>query len=114
MGGRARLGSRGDALPTGRASTREEAEAVTRDGWQPGRKLDGLGFWVGVVDDDSVGWWILQPAHGPDQPDDPAVADLGYRLLQRTGERGSRRKALGSWCVTVSTISGWTESSPRR
>jgi hypothetical protein len=34
--------------------------------------VDGLGFWVGLVDDEFVGWWILQPAHGPDQPDDPA------------------------------------------
>jgi RimJ/RimL family protein N-acetyltransferase len=30
----------------------------------------------------------LQPAHGPDQPDDPGVADLGYRLLQRQWRKG--------------------------
>jgi RimJ/RimL family protein N-acetyltransferase len=46
-------------------------------------KVDVLGFWIGLVDNEFVGWWTLQPAHGPDQPDDPGVADLGYRLLQR-------------------------------
>src|SRR4029453_14275452 len=51
-------------------------------------KVDGLGFWVGLVDDEFVGWWTLQPAHGPDQPDDPRVADLGYRLLQRHWRKG--------------------------
>ena len=52
------------------------------------QKVDGLGFWVGLVDGDFVGWWTFQPAHGPDQPDDPAVADLGYRLLQRHWRKG--------------------------
>ena len=52
------------------------------------QKVDGLGFWVGLVDGDFVGWWTRQPAHGPDQPDDPAVADLGYRLLQRHWRKG--------------------------
>jgi hypothetical protein len=47
------------------------------------QKVDGLGFWAGLADDEFVGRWILQPAHGPDQPDDPGVADLGSRLLQR-------------------------------
>jgi RimJ/RimL family protein N-acetyltransferase len=31
---------------------------------------------------------ILQPAHGPDQPDDPGVADLGYRLMLRHWRKG--------------------------
>ena len=53
------------------------------------QKVDGLGFWVGLVDDEFVGWWTLQPAHGPDQPDDSDVADLGYRVLQRPGARAS-------------------------
>jgi RimJ/RimL family protein N-acetyltransferase len=51
-------------------------------------KVDGLGFWVGLVDDEFVGWWILQPAHGPDQPDDTRVADLGYRVLRRHWRNG--------------------------
>ena len=99
---------------TGRASTREEVEASHARRMAAARKVDGLGFWVGLVDDDFVGWWTLQPAHGPDQPDDPAVADLGYRLLQRHWRKGPRPRGRGNWCGTASTMSGSTESSLRR
>src|SRR6266508_2746239 len=68
---------------SGRASTREEVVASHARRMAAAHKVDGLGFWVGLVDEEFVGWWILQPAHGPDQPDDPGVADLGYRLLPR-------------------------------
>jgi RimJ/RimL family protein N-acetyltransferase len=73
---------------SGRASTREEVESSHRRRIAAAAKADGLGFWVGLVDDEFVGWWILQPAHGPDQPDDPRVADLGYRLLRRHWGKG--------------------------
>jgi RimJ/RimL family protein N-acetyltransferase len=73
---------------SGRPSTRAEVEASHDRRMAAARKVDGLGFWVGLVDGEFVGWWILQPAHGPDQPDDPGVADLGYRLLPRHWRRG--------------------------
>jgi RimJ/RimL family protein N-acetyltransferase len=73
---------------SGRPSTREEVVASHARRMAAAQKVDGLGFWVGLVDDEFVGWWILQPAHGPDQPDDPRVADLGYRLLPRHWRRG--------------------------
>jgi RimJ/RimL family protein N-acetyltransferase len=73
---------------SGRASTREEVEAGHERRIAAAGKVDGLGFWVGLVDAGFVGWWTLQPAHGPDQPDDPGVADLGYRLLRRHWGRG--------------------------
>ena len=73
---------------SGRVSRREEVEAGHRRRIAAAEKVDGLGFWVGLVDDDFVGWWTLQPAHGPDQPDDPGVADLGYRLLRRYWAKG--------------------------
>jgi RimJ/RimL family protein N-acetyltransferase len=73
---------------SGRPSTREEVEAGHARRLAAAQKVDGLGFWVGLVDDEFVGWWTLQPAHGPDQPDDPGVADLGYRLLQRQWRKG--------------------------
>jgi RimJ/RimL family protein N-acetyltransferase len=73
---------------SGRASTREEVEAGHARRLAAAQKVDGLGFWVGLVDDEFVGWWTLQPAHGPDQPDDPGVADLGYRLLRRHWHNG--------------------------
>jgi RimJ/RimL family protein N-acetyltransferase len=73
---------------SGRASSREEVEAGHAKRMAAAQKVDGLGFWIGLVDDDFVGWWTLQPAHGPDQPDDPGVADLGYRLLRRHWRKG--------------------------
>jgi RimJ/RimL family protein N-acetyltransferase len=72
----------------GRASSREEVEASHARRMAAAQKVDGLGFWIGLVDDEFVGWWTLQPAHGPDQPNDPGVADLGYRLLQRQWCKG--------------------------
>jgi RimJ/RimL family protein N-acetyltransferase len=68
---------------SGQASTREEVETGHARRMAAAEKVDGLGFWVGLVGDEFVGWWTLQPAHGPDQPDDPGLADLGYRLLRR-------------------------------
>jgi RimJ/RimL family protein N-acetyltransferase len=73
---------------SGRASTRGEVEAAHERRMAAAQKVDGLGFWVGLVDNDFIGWWTLQPAHGPDQPDDPGVADLGYRLLRRNWHKG--------------------------
>jgi RimJ/RimL family protein N-acetyltransferase len=72
----------------GRARTREEVEAAHGQRIASAEQVDGLGFWVGVVGADFVGWWLLRPAHGPDQPDDPRVADLGYRLLRRHWGKG--------------------------
>jgi RimJ/RimL family protein N-acetyltransferase len=73
---------------SGRASTHEEVVASHVRRMAAAQNVDGLGFWVGLVDDEFVGWWILQPAHGPDQPADPDVADLGYRLLPRHWRKG--------------------------
>lgn len=72
----------------GRASTHEEVEAAHTRRMAVAGKVDGLGFWVGLLDGDFVGCWWLQPAHGPDQPDDPGVADLGYRLVRRQWRKG--------------------------
>jgi RimJ/RimL family protein N-acetyltransferase len=72
----------------GRASTREEVEASHARRLAAAQRVDGLGFWIGLVDDAFVGWWTLQPARGPDQPDDPGVADLGYRLMRRQWRKG--------------------------
>src|SRR4029450_9039214 len=40
-----------------------------------------------------VGLMMLPPAHGPDQPDDPAVTDLGYRLIRRYWRKGLASEA---------------------
>jgi len=67
---------------TGRALTRAEAERAHHRRRAAARKVPGLGFWVGFAEDGFVGWWILQPPHGPDQPNIAGEADLGYRLLR--------------------------------
>ncbi|MBM2614584.1 GNAT family N-acetyltransferase [Actinoplanes sp. LDG1-06] len=43
--------------------------------------------------DGFVGLMMLPPAHGPDQPDDPAVAELGYRLARRFWRQGLASEA---------------------
>src|SRR5678815_2124717 len=53
---------------SGRASTREEVVATHARRLAAAQKVDGLGFWVGLVDDEFVGWWILHPATGPTNP----------------------------------------------
>src|SRR5215470_19653606 len=51
---------------SGRAGTREEVEAGHARRIEAAQKVDGLGFWAGLVGGAFVGWWTLQPAHGPD------------------------------------------------
>ena len=71
-----------------RAGTRAEVEEAHRRRVAAAKKIPGLGFWVGFTRGDFVGWWILQPPHGPDQPQVPGQADLGYRLLRRYWRQG--------------------------
>jgi len=72
----------------GRARTRSEVELSHRRRLASSGEVSGLGFWVGFVDGEFVGWWILQPPNGPDQPKVPGEADLGYRLLRRYWRKG--------------------------
>jgi RimJ/RimL family protein N-acetyltransferase len=73
---------------TGRALSRAEVERARQRRIAAARSVPGLGFWVGFDRDDFIGWWILQPPHGPDQPEVAREADLGYRLLRRHWRRG--------------------------
>lgn len=74
---------------TGRASTRAEAERAHQRRLASAHEVPGLGFWVGFDRENRfVGWWLLLPPHGPDQPKVAGEADLGYRLLRRHWRRG--------------------------
>lgn len=73
---------------TGRALSRADVERAHRRRIAAARKVPGLGVWVGFDLGDFIGWWILQPPHGPDQPKVVGEADLGYRLLRRHWRRG--------------------------
>ncbi|WIX87315.1 GNAT family N-acetyltransferase [Amycolatopsis sp. DG1A-15b] len=74
---------------TGRAATRAEVERAhaRRMATEP-----GFGFWMGFAREDFVGWWLLRPPHGPDQPEVDGEAELGYRLLRRQWRQGYARE----------------------
>ncbi|MEO6087763.1 MAG: GNAT family N-acetyltransferase [Umezawaea sp.] len=73
---------------TGRALSRAEVERAHQDRVAAAREAPGFGYWVGFAEDGFVGWWLLRPPHGPDQPEVAGEADLGYRLLRRRWRRG--------------------------
>ncbi len=75
-------------LGSGRARTRQEIEALHRVRLAVPARAPGLGFWVGFVDAEFVGWWILQPPERADQGAVAGQAELGYRLLRRHWRRG--------------------------
>ena len=93
---------------SGRARTRDEVVSSHAQRMALGGKVDGLGYWVAFASDGGVrgstpppseddgefiGLMMLPPAHGPDQPDDPTVADLGYRLVRRYWRQGLASEA---------------------
>jgi RimJ/RimL family protein N-acetyltransferase len=92
----------------GRARSRAEVAESHAQRVTLGRKVDGLGYWIAFgtdggrrgsiapereEDGEFVGLMMLPPAHGPDQPDEPAVCDLGYRLLRRFWRQGLATEA---------------------
>ncbi|UPK76382.1 GNAT family N-acetyltransferase [Nocardioidaceae bacterium SCSIO 66511] len=87
----------------GRARSRDEVVTSHARRMAHGREADGLGFWIAYRGDDRapaneglgefIGLMMLPRAHGPDQPDDPTVADLGYRIARRHWRQGFAREA---------------------
>lgn len=93
---------------TGRARSRHEVAASHSQRLALSGKVDGLGYWMAFGSDggargtvppehedegDFIGLMMLPPAHGPDQPDDPTVAELGYRITRRYWRRGLASEA---------------------
>ena len=73
-------------LGHGRARTRTEVEQL-----HPHRlaeALGGLGFWVGFVEGDFVGWWCLSAPERDYPRPVQHQAELGYRLQRRYWRRG--------------------------
>ncbi len=73
---------------SGLALSRDEVAQAHRRRLRAAAEVPGLGFWAGYAADAFVGWWILQPPSGPDQPKIAREADLGYRLLRRQWRNG--------------------------
>jgi RimJ/RimL family protein N-acetyltransferase len=93
---------------SGRAHSRDEVVASHERRMSLAGQVDGLGFWTAFASADAargstppsgedagdfVGLMFLPPAHGEDQPDDPSVCDLGYRLLRRFWRKGLASEA---------------------
>jgi RimJ/RimL family protein N-acetyltransferase len=86
---------------SGRAHSR--AEVTESHARRMSLAVAGLGYWMAFNpadertalerDRDFVGLMMLPPANGPDQPDDPAVAELGYRLTRRHWRKGLATEA---------------------
>jgi RimJ/RimL family protein N-acetyltransferase len=79
-----------------RASTAEEVAQSHRRRLARALEVDGLGVWIGFTGDGFVGMWMLQPPHGPSQPNVPGEADLGYRLLRRRWRQGYAREGASA------------------
>ena len=92
----------------GRARSRDDVVASHAQRMALAGKVDGLGYWTAFgsgggtpgsatpeheEDGEFVGLMMLPPAHGPDQPDDPAVSELGYRLVRRYWRQGLASEA---------------------
>ncbi|MGW4465452.1 GNAT family N-acetyltransferase [Micromonospora sp. NPDC004704] len=93
---------------SGRARSRDEVVASHSQRMALATKVDGLGYWMAFGSDggahgstppiredegESIGLMMLPPAHGPDQPDDLTVTDLGYRLVRRYWRKGLASEA---------------------
>ncbi|WP_225727412.1 MULTISPECIES: GNAT family N-acetyltransferase [unclassified Nocardia] len=75
-------------LGTGQPRSRAEVERFHGRRMAVADRVDGLGFWVGFVDGDFVGWWLLAPPDRPDQGPVAGQGELGYRLLPRYWRKG--------------------------
>ncbi|RZS43717.1 RimJ/RimL family protein N-acetyltransferase [Herbihabitans rhizosphaerae] len=73
---------------TGRAAPRAEVEQAHLRRIASAHEVPGLGFWIGFDADEFVGWWLLRPPNGPDQPKVAGEAEIGYRLMSRHWRRG--------------------------
>jgi RimJ/RimL family protein N-acetyltransferase len=73
---------------TGDGRTREQVERAHQLRLATAEAVEGLGFWVGFVDDQFVGWWLLEPAGWGDGALIEGQAELGYRLLRRHWRQG--------------------------
>lgn len=73
---------------TGDGRTRAQVETAHGLRLATAEPVQGLGFWVGFVDDEFVGWWLLEPAGWAEGAIIPGEAELGYRLLRRHWGKG--------------------------
>jgi RimJ/RimL family protein N-acetyltransferase len=79
---------------TGRARSRDEVVASHARRMARAEPVDGLGYWTAFRsggDQAFVGLMMLPP--DPDRPEDPSVAELGYRLARSGWRQGLATEA---------------------
>ncbi|MEV6305540.1 GNAT family N-acetyltransferase [Actinoplanes sp. NPDC051861] len=77
----------------GRARPRDEVVEAHAQRMSEGRAVDGLGYWVAFRGEDFVGLMMLPPSHGEHKPEEPGVAELGYRMVRRFWRQGFASEA---------------------
>lgn len=77
----------------GPTRTAEQVRDFHRRRMAMGEQVPGLCFWVGIADEEPVGWWMLEPPSRPDQGPVEGQAELGYRLLRRHWRKGYASEA---------------------
>lgn len=73
---------------TGAGRTRAQVEQAHAMRLATAEPVAGLGFWVGFVAEQFVGWWLLEPTGWADEAIVDGQAELGYRLLRRYWRQG--------------------------
>lgn len=73
---------------TGDGRTRAQVRKAHQLRLATAEPVEGPGFWIGFVDEQFVGWWLLEPAGWADEKPVEGQAELGYRLLRRHWRRG--------------------------
>jgi RimJ/RimL family protein N-acetyltransferase len=73
---------------TGAGRTRAQVTTAHQLRLATAEPVPGLGFWVGFVHQQFVGWWLLEPAGWAEQSSVHGEAELGYRLLRRHWRQG--------------------------
>ncbi|WP_435593388.1 GNAT family N-acetyltransferase [Nocardia sp. bgisy118] len=79
-------------LGNGTARSHPEVEEAHRRRLTAAALTPGLGYWIGLVDDHFVGWWVLAAPGRPDQGPVEGQAELGYRLLPQHWRQGLARE----------------------
>lgn len=73
---------------TGRARTWAQVAEAHRLRLATAEPIPGLGFWVGFLDEQFIGWWLLEAPGWMEQQPVAGEAELGYRLLRRYWRQG--------------------------
>lgn len=93
--------------------SREDVERRHQHRLAAAKRVVGLGFWVGFVDGQFIGWWILEPPERADQGRIDGQAEFGYRLLRRYWRKGLASEGARELVRHGSKISARRGSSPR-